>query len=226
MSRESVDENRAVETGADLPAHWELKTKTPVIRKVDVPVVEANPVRISNTVDPRAGVHSPYYSFSVKFPEWLAYYTGMPAYFSVNIYVSVGGEWSYDGTDLGPFLHLNVGKLLQFARLSEVLFTRVSPQLASIRMVAWGLLAPAADLLVSANCQLRLIQPPNNLYSDPVVTYHVIAACGTAFLQADAPPLPPPTLTTKASAPLLAAFDPPQQDQSENDEWVFTAHEV
>lgn len=222
LSRELVDDNKATETAADLRSHWKVEAN-PFVLKVDSPKVSADPVKVRNQVDPKASIYSPYYAFSVKFPEWMAYYTGLPAYFSVNIYVALGGEWTYDGTDLGPFLHLNVGKLLQFAKLSEVLFTRVSPQLASIRMVAWGLIAPAADLLVSANCQLRLIQPPNNLMTDPTVTYHVIAACGTSFIQADAPP--PPKLQAKPTAPLLSAFDPPI-DQSESEDWVFTAHEV
>lgn len=121
-------------------------------------------------------------------------------------------------------MRISVAELLQFARISEMLVTRVSPQLMALKMVAWGLVAPQAKLLGQCDCQVRLIAPPiGQKQSEPVVSYHLIAACGTSFIQKDLPPGPPEPVKIVPSAPLMAAFNPPEGPMVEEDGWLFAA---
>lgn len=177
----------AVDSRADLPAHWQLSSKEPNLAKVDPPMIDAYKSRHPTRIDPLASEVSPYVQFGITVPDWLSYYTGMPAYLSVNVYITTNIHWTVDGSQQGPLLTLDLKKVMQFATVSDALLTRLNPQNIAVRIVGWGLLHTAQLPRVDVKCQARLVRTDLTKEA-PRVDYHLILACGTSIVRTDEKP--------------------------------------
>lgn len=203
-----VQKQSGVLAEADLPTHFKLEDDKVKVSKADTPKVLAGKQDTAWSIDPGAPALVPYYTFRPYFPSWLLDYAGMPAYVSVNVYVSLAGKWTFDTTNLQKFMELDLADLFTVSGVSEVLFTNVNSRVSYMRAVAWGLLSSRSGQVLSGICKLSLLKP--KVYTDPEVTYHVIVACGTTIMSTEA--LPARMEAAASAAKSVLVGDSPGED--------------